>query len=122
MGKIFSLLFGCGLVLWMGWVMMAADESTRVERAGSACGGAIKMVGSVVRAVDEDAGETIFAMHTSWSAACQDSIWFFFVGGEERGHSPATIISPSPNELSGENPGVSKKPSRLSGPSGDEQL
>ncbi len=90
MGKLISAIVAAGLAIWLGWIMVASDEAVRVERAASVCGGTAKVMGSIVRAFDESAGEAFYELHTSWSASCQASIWYFFSGADDR-HATAPV-------------------------------
>lgn len=78
MGRVFSVMFGSLLALWIGWILVTPDEAIRITRAGAPCGGIAKITGSMLRMASETLGEELYDMHESWSAACQSSIWFFF--------------------------------------------
>ncbi|AOZ11208.1 hypothetical protein BKK80_35230 (plasmid) [Cupriavidus malaysiensis] len=96
MGRLLSWLLAAGTGLWIGWVMLAADESVRIERAAAACGTVAKALGSTVRMVSPAVGESLFALHDEWSQRCQESIWYgFYSENQEPGEAsekPAATV------------------------------
>ena len=120
MGKIITFILGAALALWIGWIMIATDESVRVERAGAACGGTAKVIGAIVRTFDESTGEEFYSLHTTWSEACQSSVWYFFAGAEER-RVPGKHGVADQKRPAGSAP-TKPEPTRPGKPVGDEVL
>jgi hypothetical protein len=69
---------GATLVAFVGYIFIASDDAIRVNRACIPAAAATKLLGAVVRVVDEDSGESVAKgkpQHVL--SACRNALWYW---------------------------------------------
>jgi hypothetical protein len=69
---------GATLVAYVGYIFIASDDAIRVNRACIPAAAATKLLGAVVRIVDEDSGESVSkGKPQQVLSACRNAVWYW---------------------------------------------
>lgn len=78
MKDVLAYAAGAALIAYVGYIFISPDEPTRANRACIPAAAATKLLGSVVRLVDEDSGESLArGKPQQVLSACRTAVWYW---------------------------------------------
>lgn len=77
MKQIISYVAGGLLVGWAGYIFISTDPAVRTTRACMPLGGSVRIMGAIVRALDEDTGRDLADEALPVIQTCRQSVWYW---------------------------------------------
>ncbi|NEX63402.1 hypothetical protein [Noviherbaspirillum galbum] len=78
MKDVIAYTAGVALISYVGYIFISPDEPTRANRACIPAAAATRLLGSVVRLVDEDSGESMAkGKPQQVLSACRTAVWYW---------------------------------------------